>query len=132
MANACGATVYPVNPQHATVFYRACHPSILEVPGRVDLAVIATHATAIPEIVGRCIKAHVRAAVGLASGFRERGPEGWSLENAVLERARAAGLRILGPNSLRCARSRANQADHRLQGRPHGNSALRRYGVLRV
>jgi acetyltransferase len=48
MANACGASVYPVNPQHATVFDQVCYPSILEVPGRVDLAVIATHATAIP------------------------------------------------------------------------------------
>jgi acetyltransferase len=100
MTNACGASVYPVNPQHATVFDRACYPSILEVPGRVDLAVIATHATAIPEILGQCIKAHVRAAIGLASTFRERGPDGGSLENAVLERARAGGLRILGPNSL--------------------------------
>ena len=76
MANACGATVYPVNPQHATVFDQICYPSILDVPGRVDLAVIATHASAIPEIVGQCIAAKVRAAIGLASTFRERGPDG--------------------------------------------------------
>jgi RimJ/RimL family protein N-acetyltransferase len=100
MTNACGASVYPVNPQHVTVFDRACYPSILDVPGRVDLAVIATHATAIPEIIGQCIQAKVRAAIGLASTFRERGPDGGSLENAVLEQARAAGLRVLGPNSL--------------------------------
>ena len=101
MANACGATVYPVNPQHATVFDQICYPSILDVPGRVDLAVIATHASAIPEIVGQCIAAKVRAAIGLASTFRERGPDGGgTLDDALLERARAGGLRILGPNSL--------------------------------
>jgi acetyltransferase len=101
MANACGATVYPVNPQHATVFDRACYSSILDVPGRVDLAVIATHASAVPEIIGQCIKAHVRAVIGLASAFRDRGPDGGgSLDNALLERARLGGLRILGPNSL--------------------------------
>jgi acetyltransferase len=101
MTNSGGATVYPVNPQHATVFDRTCYPSILDVPGRVDLAVIATHPSAIPEIIGQCIQAKVRAAIGLASTFRERGPDdGGLLESAVLEQARAAGLRILGPNSL--------------------------------
>jgi acetyltransferase len=101
MTNACGATVYPVNPEHATVFDQACYPSILDVPGRVDLAVIATHASTIPEIIGQCIQGKVRAAIGLASTFRERGPDGGgSLDTVVLERARAAGLRILGPNSL--------------------------------
>jgi acetyltransferase len=100
MANSSGATVYPVNPQHATVFDRVCYPSIADVPGRVDLAVVATNATLVPEIIGQCIQADVRAAIGLASTFREWGPDGGLLENALLERAQAAGLRILGPNSL--------------------------------
>jgi acetyltransferase len=100
MTNSSGAMVYPVNPQHATVFDRVCYPSIADVPGRVDLAVIATNATLVPEIISECIEARVRAAVGLASAFRERGPEAGSLDNALLARARAAGLRILGPNSL--------------------------------
>jgi acetyltransferase len=101
MTNSCSATVYPVNPEHVTVFGSACYPSILEVPGPVDLAVIATHASRVPEIIGQCIEANVRAAIGLASAFRERGPAGGpSLEHAILERARAGGLRILGPNSL--------------------------------
>jgi acetyltransferase len=100
MANECGATVYPVNPQHPTVFDQVCYPSILDVPGRVDLAVIATPASAISESIGQCIAAKVRAAIGLASTFRERGPDGGSVDDVVLERARAAGLRILLPNYL--------------------------------
>jgi acetyltransferase len=101
MTNSCGATVYPVNPQHVTLFGRPCCPSIEDVPGPVDLAVIATPAAAMPEIISQCIKANVRAAIGLSSPFRERGPAGGgSLENEIIERARAGGLRILGPNSL--------------------------------
>jgi acetyltransferase len=101
MTNSGGATVYPVNPQHVTLFGTACYPSILDVPGPVDLALIATHANAVPEIISQCIKANVRAAIGLASAFRERGPAGGgSLEDEILARARAGGLRILGPNSL--------------------------------
>jgi acetyltransferase len=101
MANSCGATVYPVNPRHAVLRDQACYPSIFEVPGRVDLAVIATPAAAIPKIIGQCIAAKVRAVIGLALTFRHRGADGGgSLDVALLEQARAAGLRILGPNSL--------------------------------
>jgi acetyltransferase len=100
MANSCNAAVYPVNPLHATVFGRACYPSIRDVPGPVDLAVIASNAVSVQETIDECIEANVRAAIGLASPFRERRVVGGSLDSAVLERARAAGLRILGPNSL--------------------------------
>ena len=101
MPNLCGATLYPVNPRHSTVFDRICYPSILEVPRRVDLALIATPAATIPKIISECIGAKVRAVIGLASTFRNRGAGGGgSLEAVLLEQARAAGLRILGPNSL--------------------------------
>lgn len=100
MANSCSAAVHPVNAHHATVFGRTCYPSILDVPGRIDLAVIATNAALVSETIDACIEAKVGAVIGLASPFRERGAQGDSLDPKVLERARAAGTRILGPNSL--------------------------------
>jgi acetyltransferase len=100
LTNRCHATVYPVNPRHATLFGRTCYPSVLDVPGRVDLAVISTPAAVVPEIIDQCIAANVRAAIGLACAFRDRGPTGGTLDKSRLERARTGGLRILGPNSL--------------------------------
>ncbi len=100
LANTCGAKVYPVNPQHEAVFGQLCYPTVADIPGRIDLAVIATNATLVPQIIGECIDAHVRVAVGIASAYRDRGPNAGTLDTAILERAQAAGLRILGPNSL--------------------------------
>jgi acetyltransferase len=100
MSNSCHATVYPVNPHHEAVYGRPCYPSISSIPGRVDLAVIATDAITVPEVIGQCIDAKCGAVIGLASASRERGGDPGLLQNALLERAQAAGMRILGPNSL--------------------------------
>ncbi len=61
---------------------------------------IATNAMLVPQIIGECIDAHVRVALGIASAYRDRGPDAGTLDTAILERAQVAGLRILGPNSL--------------------------------
>ncbi|MGB8432917.1 MAG: CoA-binding protein, partial [Burkholderiales bacterium] len=92
--------LYAVNPRHSSVHGVRCHRSIGNVPHRVDLAVIATPAATVPEVVAQCGAAGVRAAVVITAGFSEAGATGAKLERAMLENARRYRMRILGPNCL--------------------------------
>ena len=92
--------LFPVNPRHATVFGQTCWPSVDEVGGRIELAIIATPARTIPEIMAQCGRAGVRNAIIVATGFGETGNSGAMLERKVREIARTGGVRILGPNCI--------------------------------
>jgi acetyltransferase len=92
-------TIVGVNPKYATVLGLACFPSIGAVPQHVDLAVIATPAATVPQLIDACVAASVDAAVVVSGGFKEVGPAGAALEREVVTRARR-GLRLLGPNCL--------------------------------
>ena len=93
-------TLFAVNPKHRSVHGVPCFGAIGKVPGRVDLAVIATPAATVPDIIEQCGKAGVRAAVVISAGFSETGPAGAKLERALLENARRHHLRLVGPNCL--------------------------------
>jgi acetyltransferase len=92
--------VYPVNPKRSSVLCVKAFPSILEVPEKVDLAVICTPAKTVPGIIQDCVKAGVKGAVIISAGFKETGPEGVALEQKILAEARKGGMRIVGPNCL--------------------------------
>jgi acetyltransferase len=95
-----GGTVYPVNPRRHSVLGVHCFASVAEVPEPVDLAVIATPAPGVPEVVAACVAAGVRAAIVISAGFREVGPEGEALEGRLRDALRGSGMRLLGPNCL--------------------------------
>lgn len=90
--------VFPVNIKHEVIFGRPSYPTIADVPKAVDLALIATPAATVPQIISECAQAGVKVAIVLAAGFKESGPQGAALEREIA--ARAAGrMRVLGPNS---------------------------------
>jgi acetyltransferase len=95
-----GGTVFPINPKRPNVLGIKAWPSVRELPEPVDLAVVATPATSVPAVLRECAQAHVPAALILSAGFKETGPEGARLEQEVLEIARAARMRVIGPNCL--------------------------------
>jgi acetyltransferase len=95
-----GGTVYPVNPHRSNVLGVRAYPSVADLPEPVELAVVCTPAPLVPGIIGECVEAGVSAAIVLSAGFRETGATGLALERDALERARAGGLRVLGPNCL--------------------------------
>jgi acetyltransferase len=93
-------SVFPINPKRNEILGVKAFPAIAAVPGRVDLAVVATPASTVPGVIEECGKAGVRAAIVISAGFKEAGAAGAELERQVLEQAREYHIRIIGPNCL--------------------------------
>jgi len=92
--------IFPVNPNHTNVLGLPAYPKIGDVPEKIELAVIVTPAKTVPDVVGECVDAGVRAAVVISAGFKERGPEGAALELEIQKQLRRGTMRFLGPNCL--------------------------------
>jgi acetyltransferase len=97
-------TVYPVNPSHDVVAGLKCYPNMAAIPEHVDLAVVATPAKTVPEVVEECGKAGVEGVVIISAGFREAGAEGVRLEEEIKKIRAKYGFRLLGPNCVGFAR----------------------------
>jgi acetate---CoA ligase (ADP-forming) len=91
--------IYPINPKEAEILGLKAYQSILDVPGPVDIACIALKNTIVPQIVEDCGKKGVKFVIVHTAGFREMGPEGAKLEDALLDAAHRYGVRVYGPNS---------------------------------
>ena len=91
---------YLVNPNHREIQGKRTFATVESVPERIDLAVIATPAAAVPEILHGCVTAKVGGAVILSAGFKECGAQGAALEKQIVVEARHGKLRVLGPNCL--------------------------------
>ncbi|MEW5938199.1 MAG: CoA-binding protein, partial [Chloroflexota bacterium] len=89
-----------VNPKGGTIMGYPAYPSLAEVPEPVDLAVLIVPAGAMPAALTDCATRGVHAAIIMAGGFREVGPEGAALEEAIERIARDNQIRILGPNCI--------------------------------
>ena len=90
--------VHFINPKRARVLDVATSATIEGIREPVDLAVIATKAATVPQIVRDCAAAGVKGAVIISAGFKEIGARGRELEKQIAE-ARGA-MRIIGPNCV--------------------------------
>ena len=89
--------VVPVGPADR-VGGQVAYPALGDVPGEVDLAVVATPAATVPGIVRAAAAKGVAAVVVLSAGFAETGSEGAALQAEAVAAARAGGVRLVGPN----------------------------------
>src|SRR5579884_3518960 len=95
-----GGVVFPINPKRASVLGIKAYPNVASVPEPVDLAVVATPAKSVPEVIRECVEAGVRGAIIISAGFKEAGAAGAELERQILAEARRGKMRIIGPNCL--------------------------------
>jgi acyl-CoA synthetase (NDP forming) len=95
----CGA-LYVVHPEAPAIQGLAAVPSARELPRGIDLAIVCVPAERVPDVVDDCAHAGVRTLVVVAAGFAETGQDGRVAQTALLNRVRAAGMRMVGPNSL--------------------------------
>ena len=97
---APGVKVYPVNPGYDQLAGLPCHPSVSAIPGPVDLAVLLIPARFTPQVLRECAAKGVSAVMIQSAGFAEIGEPGRALQQECVEIARAAGMRIWGPNCM--------------------------------
>lgn len=101
MRNLAGFSgrVYPVHPSADEVLGCRAYPSVRAIPETIDLALVAIPPQATPAALEDCATAGVGAAIIYSGGWAEAGGEGITAQTVILEMARAAGLRLLGPNT---------------------------------
>ncbi|HRH86541.1 MAG TPA: acetate--CoA ligase family protein [Rubrivivax sp.] len=92
--------IYPINPKSARVQELAAFPSVAAVGQPVDVAVIAVSSDRAVQALDDCAKAGVKAALLVTSQFAESGAAGQALQDRLVEVARAAGMRLIGPNCM--------------------------------
>ncbi len=92
--------VYPVNPNAAEVAGVRAYPTVLDIPGPVDLAVAAVPAEVVAEVAGQCAQKGVLGLVVLSAGFGELGPAGATAQRELRDLARGHGMRLVGPNCI--------------------------------
>lgn len=117
-------TVHPVNPSGGELLGLAVSRSILEIGTQVDLAVICTPATTVPQVLRDCATAGVRAAISLAVGFGESGVQGRLLEQEIASIARETGIRLCGPNTSGLINTRLGLNLIGIKGVRAGSTAL--------
>ncbi len=91
--------IYPVNPAGGTILGIPVFKSIQSVPAPVDLALVATPAELVPDVIAGAAAAGVAGAVVLAVGFGETGPAGHLLEKQVRDVVASTSIRVIGPNT---------------------------------
>ncbi|MGE5533028.1 MAG: acetate--CoA ligase family protein, partial [Bacillota bacterium] len=100
--------IHAVNAFRQTVQGLTAYASIDRVPSKVDLAIIATPAHTVPQIVEECGMAGVLNTVIVSAGFSECGIAGQELSQRILECKKIYGMRIIGPNSFGVIRPNSN------------------------
>lgn len=98
--------IYPINPKYEKLDGKRCYATIHDVNDHVDLVVITTPASTVPEIIHECGEHGVRAAIVISAGFGEGDGKGVHLQEQILQEAARYQMRIMGPNCLGIIRTR--------------------------
>jgi acetyltransferase len=96
--------IYPVNPKYESISHPGgelrCYPTVLDIPGPVDLAIVTVPARFVIDQVRALGRKGVPAAIIYSSGFGEMGDAGHALEDELVAAAREGKVRLCGPNCL--------------------------------
>jgi acetyltransferase len=89
-----------VNPNSDTILGLKCYSGIMEIPGKIDVAMIIVPKKHVSSSVEDCIKKGVKGIVIITAGFAEQNQEGRILQEELVKKAVSNGIRIIGPNTL--------------------------------
>ena len=92
--------IYPVNPRGGEMLGLKVYPSIDDIPGELDLAIVTVPREAVPEIARECARRRTKGMVLYSAGFAEMGPEGRVWEEEIVRIAHEGGTRVIGPNCV--------------------------------
>ena len=92
--------IFPVNPNAREICGLKAYPSIADVPETIDLAVISVGRERVIPMLDQCISAGVRRVIIITQGFADADRKGKEMQEEIVARAKANGVRILGPNTM--------------------------------
>lgn len=92
--------VLPVNPKADEILGYKCFHSIEEIEEKIDLAVVVVPKQYAEESIDQLLTKGVKSIVLITAGFREVGEEGEKVERRIVEKIRANGARMVGPNCM--------------------------------
>jgi acyl-CoA synthetase (NDP forming) len=93
--------IYPVNPKGGEILGLPVYASLRDIPGEVDYVISCIPADYILDVVAAAGEKRVKAIQLFTGRFSETGrPEAAELEQRLLEAARKAGVRLIGPNCM--------------------------------
>ena len=93
-------SVFPINPNADEVEGLKCYPDLKSTGATPDLVVIVVPSMLVPSVMQECAEVGVKSVIIITAGFKETGEEGRRLEQTIVNIARQANIRILGPNCL--------------------------------
>ncbi|WP_299929705.1 bifunctional GNAT family N-acetyltransferase/acetate--CoA ligase family protein [uncultured Nocardioides sp.] len=92
--------IHVVNPSADSVSGMPAWKSVGDIPGDVDVAIVAVPAESVQDVVLDCAAKGVHGLVVISSGFAETGEEGRMRQRRLVGLSRSYGLRLIGPNAL--------------------------------
>ncbi len=99
-ADGFAGPVYAINRKGGELLGQPVYPSLAAVGAPIDLVLVAIPPRFIPDLMDEVGAVGARAAIVISAGFGELGAEGHALQEQVVARARAHGIRVIGPNCL--------------------------------
>ena len=92
--------IYPVNPKGGLIEGLQAYPSVLDIEGPVDMAVVVVNAKFVLQTIDQCFEKGIKGLVVISAGFKESGKDGALMEAQLQERVKRYGMRCVGPNCL--------------------------------
>lgn len=92
--------LYLVNPKGGEIQGITFHRSLAEIGKKIDLAMITIPAEGVEDVIEDCAEAGIKVVIVISGGFSESSPEGRLLEESLVRKAHAHGIRVVGPNTM--------------------------------
>jgi acetyl coenzyme A synthetase (ADP forming)-like protein len=99
LEGAFAGAIHPVNPHASVIAGLPASPSVRDIPGAVDLAIVAVPAAAVLDVVRECADKGARGVVVISGGFAEL-EGGESIQDELVALCRGSGMRLVGPNCV--------------------------------
>ncbi len=99
-AHGYAGRVLPINPGRDEIMGERAYPDLRAAPGPIDHAFIMVPAPAVSQVIDQCCELKIPVATIFSAGFAEIGPAGERMQRDMVAKARAAGMRLIGPNCM--------------------------------
>jgi acyl-CoA synthetase (NDP forming) len=106
-----------VNPNLQEIMGLTSYPTILDIPGPVELAIIVVRADIVADVLRQCVRKKVKAGVIISAGFAEVDEAGARLQAELVKIAREGGMHFVGPNCVGHADGRTRVGSAGVAGR---------------